>query len=182
MDIKSNVFIGLTIMFIFIGLFPGIIIEKCSAEEQQADVSFLGEPTYTLKNKIIKNNQVIGRAYSIDVTLYNTGNKRSEELTVNITDEEGFSLRKNHIYLNPDESKIISFNWTTMINRDQKIIVNYFPTDLDAIWNQYNSGSKTLTIKIEDKDGLPATNTPGFELLLIITTVMMYAFLRKKKG
>jgi len=182
MDIKSNVFIGLTIMFIFIGLFLGIIIEKCSAEEQQADISFLGEPIYTLKNKIIKNNQVIGRAYSIDVTLYNTGNKRSEELAVNITDEEGFSLRKNYIYLNPDESKIISFNWTTMINRDQKIIVNYFPMDLDTIWNQYNSGSKTLTIKIEDKDGLPATNTPGFELLLIITTVMMYAFFRKKKG
>ena len=108
MDIKLNIFISLIITFIFISLFSGIILEKCSAEEQRAEISFLGEPKYTLKNTIIQNNQVKGRTYSIEVTLYNAGNIRSEELIVNISDEEDFTLKK-YTNLNPGETKIISF-------------------------------------------------------------------------
>jgi len=180
MDIKLKVFILAMILFLFIGSFFGMITEKSSAEEQQAEISFIGEPTYILTNEIIKNNRVIGRTFVIDITLYNAGNKKSEELAVNILDTEGFSLKK-YTYLDPGETKIISFNWSTLINRDHKIVVKYLPADLDAAWTQYNHGSKTFTIKIEDKDGLPATSTPGFELLLIIITIIAYAFLRKKK-
>ena len=87
MEIKINIFTGLILTFIFIGILSSIITEKCSAEEQQAKISFLGEPTYKLMNKIIKNNQVIGRIYTIDITLHNAGKSRSELLTINITDE-----------------------------------------------------------------------------------------------
>lgn len=157
-----------------------IITEKCSAIEQQAEISFFGEPTYTLENKIIKNNQVIGRIYKIDVTLYNAGNLRSEELAVNFTDEEGFSLVK-YTYINPGVTKIISFNWSTILNRDQEIQANFFPADLDTIWNQNNSGSKTFMIKINDKNGMPATNTPGFELTLIISSIIIFVYLIRRK-
>ncbi len=180
MGIKLKVIVVTMILFLSIGLFFGMIIEKSSAEEQQAEISFIGEPTYMLTNEIIKNNRVIGRTFTINITLYNAGNKKSEELAVNISDEEGFSLKK-YTYLDPGETKIISFKWSTLINRDQKIVVRYLPADLDAAWTQYNHGSKTFTIKIEDKDGLPATSTPGFEVLLIIIAIIIYAFLRKKK-
>jgi hypothetical protein len=101
-------------------------------------------------------------------------------LVVNITDEEGFSLEK-HSFFSPGESKIISFTWSTLLNRDQKITVNFFPSDLDTVWTQYNSGSKTFTIKIDDEDGLPATSTPGFEFVIVILAVIMYVFLDRKK-
>ena len=180
MDIKLNIIIRVIIIFIFIGVLTSITTEKCSAEEQQAEISFLGEPTYILENKIIKNNQVIGRIYTIDVTLYNAGNLRSEQIKVNITDEEGFSLVK-YTYINPGETKIISFNWSTILDRDQEIHANYFPSDLDTVWTRYNSGSKTFMIKINDKDGVSATNTPGFELTLIISSIIFYGYLRRRK-
>lgn len=178
MAIKSKALIGITIVFLFIGLFLGLLIENCYAEEQRAEISIIGEPTYTLTNRVIKDNKVLGRTFLVDVTIHNAGNLRSEELVVNLSDEEGFSLA-NYTYLDPGETKIISFTWSTMINRDQKITINYFPLDLDADWNQYNSGSKTVMIKIED--GLPATSTPGFEIISVIMAIIILAFLWKKK-
>jgi len=178
MAIKLKIFIGIVIVSLFVGLFLGLLIENCSADEQRAEISIIGEPTYKLTNKVIKNNRVLGRTFLVDVTIHNAGDLRSEELVVNFTDEEGFSLA-DYIYLDPGETKIISFTWSTMLNRDQEITINYFPADIDATWNKYNSGSKTVMIKIED--GLPATSTPGFEFLLVIIAVILIAFLLKKK-
>lgn len=179
MVIKSKGFIGIVIAFVFISLFLGLLIENCYAEEQRAEISFLGEPTYVLTNKVIKNNRVIGRTYLIDVTLYNTGNLRSEELVINLSDEEDFSL-VNYTNLHPGETKTIPFTWSTMINRDQRITISYFPANLDTDWNQYNSGSKTLTIKIGAEDGLSATSTPGFEFMLVIMAFILFTILLKK--
>jgi len=180
MKIKLKVLIGITIVLFFTSLFSGLLIENCSAEEQRAEVSILGEPTYTLTNKVIKNNRVLGRTYIVSVTIHNAGNLRSKELVVNLSDEEGFSL-SNYTYLDPGETKITSFTWSTTINRDQRVTINFFPSDIDAEWNKYNSGSKTFMIKIRDKSGLPATSTPGFEFLLVIIVVILIAFLLKKK-
>ena len=129
MDIKLKVFLGLLTLFIFIGLLLGLLTENCCAELQHEDISILGNPTYKLTNKVIKNNQVLGRTYLVNVTLYNAGNLRSKELTVNLTDEEGYSL-SDYTYLDPGETKIISFYWSTMLNRDQQISINFFPSNL----------------------------------------------------
>ena len=180
MEIKLKFFVGMLTIFLFIGLFSEIIIERSSAEEQRAEILILGEPTYTLTNKVIKNNRVIGRTYIIDVTFYNSGDARSEELVVNLTDEEGFSL-ENIIFLNPGETKIISFTWSTIINRDQRVTVNFFPLNLDVDRTQYNSGSKVFTIKIGDGSNLPATSTPGFELIVMIIAIIVFMFFQKKK-
>ena len=178
MVIKSKGFIEIIIAFVFISLFSGLLIENCCAEEQRAEISIVGEPTYTLTSRVIKNNRVLGRTFLVGVTIHNAGNIKSEELVVNLSDEEGFSLA-NYTYLDPGETKTISFTWSTMINRDQRITISYFPANLDTPWNKYNSGSKTVMIKIED--GLPATSTPGFEFLLVIIAVILIAFLLKKK-
>ena len=68
-----------------------------------------------------------------------------------------------------------------MINRNQRITISYFPANLDTDWNQYNSGSKTLTIKIGAEDGLSATSTPGFEFMLVIMAFIVFTILWKKK-
>jgi hypothetical protein len=169
-----------TNLFLIISLFSGLIIKYCSAEEQQADISIIGDINYTLTNRLVKNNRVIGRTFEVSVTLQNVGNKKSDELVVNLSDEEGFSL-SNLTYLDPGETKVITFIWSTMINRDQKITINFFPSDIGIDWNEYNKGSKNCLIKIKDNDGLTATNTPGFEFLLIILAIMLIVIVSKKR-
>ena len=108
------------------------------------------------------------------------GSKQSEELIVNISDREGFSL-SNKIYMNPGEIKTVSFTWSTLVDRDQEITANFFPSNLDAAWNRYNSGSKTFTIIMDEQSGLTATNTPGFELIIVAFAVIILIFIYRKK-
>lgn len=158
-----------------------MIVENICAEENRAEISFLGKPTYTLTNEIIKNDRIVGRSYLIKINLQNTGTKKSEELVVNITDEEGFSLR-NLTYINPGESKIISFTWSTLLIRDQEITANFYPSDLDARWTKYNKGKTTFTIKMDNEnDGITATNTPGFEFLILIFAMIFLTIIYKRR-
>jgi hypothetical protein len=181
MGIKSNLFINFFLSFLILFLFLGIANHICISEEQQAEIIFVGEPTYTLKNELKNNNVIVGRSYVINIVLQNIGNNKSEKLVVKISDEEGFSLT-NHTQLYPGVTKTISFNWATLLNRDQQITVNFFPSDLDKIWTRYNSGKKTFTIKINDaEDGLTATNTPGFEIIIVFCAVIMNVILFRKK-
>jgi len=180
MGIKHKVFIGV-ITILIISSFFGITTENICAQENRSKVSFLGEPTYTLTNKITKNNEVIGRTYLIEIRLQNQGDERSENLLVNITDEEGFTLDKE-IYIDPGEVKTVSFTWSTLLNRDQIISASFFPSDLNTGWNHYNSGSKTFTIKMDDtQDSLTATNTPGFELTIVAFAVILLIFIYRKR-
>ena len=179
LDIKLKVSIRLIITFLIIGLFVRILSEKSLAIEQQSEIIFLEEPTYILKNELEKDNEVIGRSYVIDIMLQNIGEKKSEKLIVNITDEEGFSLT-NYTQLNPGEIKTISFNWATLLNRDQKITANFFPEDLDTIWTRYNSGIKTFTIEVDEKGGVSATNTPGLEFIFAIIAIIIVLLIKRK--
>ena len=84
-------------------------------------------------------------------------------------------------YIEPGETKTISFNWSTINIRNQILKVNFYPSDLDTLWNKYNSGYKTFTIKVDDNN-IPATSTPGFEILLAIIAIICFTYLMKKKG
>ena len=106
----------------------------------------MGEPSYQLKNSIIKNNKLIGQTYQINVTLYNKGYTRTVDFIVNHTYEDG-SLNKN-ISLEPEETKVVSFTWSTIKIKNQRLTIYFYPSDLDVIRTKYNSGSKSLTIKI----------------------------------
>jgi len=146
---------------------PGILIE--------------GEPAIRLIKDIKQNNEIVGKIYEISVTLVNTGIDITDELTVNLTDEEHFSLSKK-IMLNYSETKTVSFNWSTLLIKDQQIIISFYPTDQDTDLNQYNSGSKTFTIHMTDVQGIRSTSTPGFEAVLIITAILIVVFLMKKQN
>ena len=152
-----------------------------AVERHGANVSFAKEPTYELVNRLTKNNKVIGWVFHINVYLQNTGDRRSEELIVNLSDEEGFSLMKT-IYLDPGENKTVTFTWSTISSKDQQLTIKYFPADLDTIWNKYNSGTTTLKVIVEDKDSVPATGIPGFEIPLLMLTLIFIVLYQKKKN
>ena len=162
------------------GFFFMIFAEKCTAMDQ-SQVSLLGEPTYNLVRDIERNGQIIGKTYQINVTLYNSGDLRSDQLTLNLTDEEGFILHRDNVYVDPGKTATIPFTWSTTTIRNQNIRVNFYPTALDTIWNEYNSGSTIFSVKIRDDSGLPATSTPGFEIIALLFAVAISIFLLKKK-
>ena len=123
----------------------------------------------------------IGKTYEINVTLLNSGINSSEELIVNLTDEENFSLSKK-IILNQNETKVVSFTWSTLLIKNQQIIVSFYPSNLDTDWNQYNHGSKTFTIYIADEKDKNTTNSPGFEIIFVIIAILIFIFLLKKRN
>lgn len=145
----------------------------------QTQISIKSEPSYKLIKDIIKNNISIGKIYEINVTLVNSGLGISDELTVNLTDEENFTLSKK-IIINPGETKIISFTWSTLLIKNQQIIISFYPSDQDIIWNQYNSGSQAFTIYMTDENNVQATSTPGFEIVLVIASILIFSFPLKK--
>jgi len=183
MEMKIKFFIIGTLFLLLACIFFTVTI---SAERHGANVSFAKEPTYELVNRIIKNNKVIGWVFHINVYLQNTGDTRSEELIVNLSDEEGFSLMKT-IYLDPGENKTVTFTWSTVPSReaptkDKQLTIRYFPANIDTIRNKYNSGITTLTVIIEGKDGIPATGIPGFEIPLLMLTLILIVLYQKKKN
>jgi hypothetical protein len=152
---------------------------NCIADESSFKISIEGEPTYKLTNTIVRNGKTLGKSYEIDIIFTNSGNQKSDEIEVNLTDQEGYILTQRTIFY-PGETKIITFNWSTMNMLDQKINVNYYPSDLDTPWNKYNSGKKMLTINVVD-NSMPGTSTPGFEIILLITAFLFIIFSIKRK-
>lgn len=164
----------------FLGILFLSLSDNCNAEEDSAFISILGEPTYKLNNTIVRDGKTLGKTFQIDVVMGNTGDSISDEIEVNITDEEGFSLSRR-TFFEPGETKTISFTWSTINIRNQKLRVFYYPSDLDTTWNKYNSGSKIFTIKVDDVS-VPGASTPGFEIIFLLTAVIGITYIMKRKN
>lgn len=178
-SIKSKFLSIVIFIFTVTCLFFVFFVEESEAVNQ-AEVSFFGEPKYVELSSIVKNDKIIGKTFQINVTLHNSGDLRSDGITVNLTDQEGFTLRRDVLYIDPGKTEIASFIWSTTNIRNQQIIVSFYPTNLKTAWDDYNSGSTTLTIKIADEGGVPATSTPGFEILVFLFAVATLMFFIRK--
>jgi len=165
---------------IIITLVATVFAQGIKADEQRAELEIKGEPSYTLIKEIKKGGTIIGRTYKINVEIGNAGNVRSEETVINLTDDEGFTLKKV-TYFEPDETKTISFNWSTLYTYNQELKINYFPANLNLNRNRFNSGSAILTIKPLGDQGVSATNTPGFEIAIMILSLLCIMFYGKIK-
>jgi len=181
--IKAKVLILVLIISIAITLLTTIFTQNTRAEGNHAEIIFAEEPTYELVNVLTKNNKEIGWTYQINVTLKNIGDKKSDELVVNLSDDEGFSLL-NYTIIKPGEIKNISFRWSTIQKRDHVLTIRYFPADLDKSWNKYNSGLKKLTIPYKPSNEIQGTSTPGFEAIatfISITIAILLMYSTRKK-
>jgi hypothetical protein len=156
------------------------LAEICNADDDTYKISIIDEPTYKITNTIEKNGRIIGMSYQINIIFTNTGYQKSGEIEVNLTDQEGFVLIQR-TYLNAGETKTIIFNWSTINIKNQKLIVNYYPSNLDIPLDNFNSGQKIFTIKIAD-GSMPSTSTPGFEIILLITATLFVSYLLKRNG
>ena len=164
-----------SIFFILlICLILNILNFSAIAEEEQAEISIKGIPTYELVSQNKIGNNIVSR-YNIFITFENKGNINSDLIKVNLSDSEDFNLNQD-ITIKSLQTKIITFNWSTIYTNDQQLEINYFPADLDAIRTKYNSGKTTFTIKIIEGNG--SNPTPGFEIAIIGLAIIIYVFLR----
>ena len=166
-------------IFCLLSLFLTLIVaENCYAEKNRAEVSFLGEPTYELVNKIEKNTITVW-TYSINVTLQNTGNIKSDELFVNLSIKGDSSKQK--VIVEPGNASTITFTWPFFSDKDQEFNVDFYPVNMGASRNIYNSGKTSFTLIIEEVDGLSSTSTPGFEIVLLIVSLVIILLITKNQ-
>lgn len=173
---KCTLIISLVILLCFVF----ILFNECSeAKEHQSEVLFAKDPSYKLTKKLERDGKIVGWTYEIYIDFINVGNLPSENLITNLTDEEGFTL-KNSFILDSRESKTITFTWSTMSDKDQNILIKFFPEDPGKIHTKYNSGETTLNMIIEKEDTISAVSTPGFEIFILIISLLI-AFYWKKR-
>lgn len=153
---------------------------NCYAEDDTYNISIKDEPTYKLTNTILRDGRVLGKSYQIYVVITNSGAFKSDEIEVNLTDQEGYTLSQR-TFFNPGETKTITFNWSTINIKNQELQINFYPSDLDIARNNLNSGKKSLTIKIEE-GSVPGASTPGFEIGLLIAAILGVVFFIKRKN
>jgi hypothetical protein len=150
------------------------------AEEDLAEISIKETPTYELLSQNTSGNMVVSR-YKISITFENKGNIDSDLIKVNLSDIEGFVLDKT-FKIDSLQTKVINFNWSTILTGNQQLQINYGPADLGTIRTKYNSGKTTLTIKSSENndDG----SSPGYEILSVTIALLFSIVLlkyRKKK-
>ncbi|MCK4365137.1 MAG: hypothetical protein KAW45_03735 [Thermoplasmatales archaeon] len=164
--------IGVLGLIILVGLTYSVVADGYS------EISIKGEPTYELMDRDTVGVNTFSR-YLINITFVNTGTADSEELTVDFTDEEGFPFAQT-FSVNMGEEKIVTFNWSTLLFKNQNLIFKYNPKNLDSPWYQYNSGTKSLTLKMTGEE--TGGSIPGFEIFAIIFALIISTiYFRKKK-
>jgi hypothetical protein len=174
-DIKfRRCFFG--IFFIVCLILSLFLSNGCIAEDPNG-VHFIGEPTYRLLNTIKRGNSVIGKTYEINITLKNGGTKKSDFLIVNLSDDS--SSLKQIIRLEPDEKKNITFTWSTINLINQKLLIKFYPEDVETVRTKFNTGSTSITIKTNENDELTATSTPGFEAFILL--ILLFALIIYRK-
>jgi hypothetical protein len=177
--IKLKICTLLVYLIIFSNILFCLKTNECKAEENPYILSIEGDPTYQLTKTFEKNGKILGKSFKIDIILCNAGNSKSDEIEINLTDQEGILLSQR-TFLEAGETKTITFNWSTINIINQNLRVSYYPSDLDTIWNKFNSGHKTFKIKVVD-DSMTGTSTPGFEIILMLIAICCISYLFRKK-
>lgn len=157
-------------LFIFIN-----ISEDCIAADNDYIIS-IDNMSYT----VLDTKNIGGRtwvSYNISIVLYNSGNLKSDEITVKIYDNLD-NLSESKV-INPGEYKIYYF-LTNLVSGEHDLEIDYYPKLVDKR-NEYNTGSSTFKIgAVASKENDDDNPIPGFEISLFIV-IILFLILRKKK-
>ena len=156
----------------------------CTA--QHAAVSIKNVSVQLVETREPIGNRVI-HVYNIIAVLHNSGDGKSDEITVYFYDPEfnktttpPLKLTPLNASLNPDENKtFILQNWPTPLSGDIPINISYGPSSPTDIKTEDNSGYYVYTLSINgDKK---TTSTPGFEITCILVAIIVLVIGRRIK-
>ena len=171
---KSKLILTLIIGFLCFGLFFCIFVDTIVAQDYQ--ISIVDKSYNIHKIREIQDQTFI--YYNISITLRNSGNSISDDITVRIMDEDGNYTRNGTIM--PDESKTFLFDDHPLLGMtDHTIFIYFYPTDKPDSLDDYHHGEDVLILKYggDAEDG----NTPGFEAVFLFVVIVGYVVIRKYK-
>jgi hypothetical protein len=181
MILKRTLFlVMLFVSFSFIMLLGSV----CTA--QHATVSIKNISVQLVETREPIGNRVI-HVYNIIAVLHNSGDGKSDEITVYFYDPEfnktttpPLKLTPLNASLNPDENKtFILQNWPTPLSGDIPINISFGPSSPNILVIPENSGYYVYTLSINgDKK---TTSTPGFEIACIFVAIMVLVMGRRIK-
>jgi hypothetical protein len=119
----------------------------------------------------------------VRIILYNSGPDASDDITVTIMDSADLTpIRRNAIIL-ANKSHMFNFTGDTfpVIGEGQHTInISYSPTDkINVTQTSLNSGIDTLTVQAGSSG--TGKSTPGFELLILMSALIITIVVLKKK-
>jgi hypothetical protein len=175
----------LFLVMLFVSLsFIMLLGSVCTA--QHATVSIKNISVQLIETREPIGNRVI-HVYNIIAVLHNSGDGKSDEITVYFYDPEfnktttpPLKLTPLNASLNPDENKtFILQNWPTPLSGDIPINISFGPSSPNILVIPENSGYYVYTLSINgDKK---TTSTPGFEIACILVAIMVLVMGRRIK-
>lgn len=173
--LKNNYVIILMIMLFCFGFLNTIYTPITSA--QQGYTLSIEETSFEIYRIQQLTRTQTSVYYNISIVLRNSGLEDSVDITLEIIDNEEFSLKKNATI--PAESQH-EFSWRgedffLIQNGDHYINIEYYPTNTQISKNTQNSGSELLYLYKRSDD----TSTPGFQAVLVVGVLVLF-FLTKR--
>lgn len=162
--------------------FLAILGPICCA--QQAAVSITNVNVQLIRTRTAGNREI--HVYNITAVLRNSGDVKSDEISVKFYDPEYNStttppmkLSPPNASLMPGETKTFALsNWPTTLTGDVLINISFGPTSPTILPNSHNSGYYVYTLTIGQKK---TTSTPGFEIPFIFVALALFLLSRKIK-
>ncbi len=175
---KNKYFIMIIVLllnFIFLNTF----ITTCFASDLDQSISIDTTKTkYNFLKKEQIGNQII-MYYDIFITLKNSGNSISDDITLDVIDDGGYPFIQNHTFSSGEEKTFIMDDWIFEGEGTHNLTISFYPTN-QSLTNSNNSGSMMLYI-YENNQQQNNSSTPGFEALLIFVAIIFLAIPTKFK-
>jgi len=158
---------------IFICLFLTIFFNNCKAENENYNIFIKDTSTDFVKSIDIGGTTY--EYYDIRITLHNSGDVISDNITVKLQDElDNYTQNKK---VNPGEDETFTFTNHPLPGEDQHTLyVSYYATDLDKRGG-HNTGSTTITTDYSDNEN--NDSIPGFGIITLLWVILLL-FITKK--
>ena len=159
-------------------LFINILTNTCIAGNDEYTITIKDKSAEYIKTKTIGGNTF--EYYNISITLHNSGNIISDNITVELADEDKLQNLTKEYSIKPGEDKTYTFSdHPLMGSGEHTLYINYYATDMDKR-NAGNTGSTTFIIN-EKSNNDNDKGIPGFELVFLITSIILIFLINKKK-
>ena len=152
-----------------------IILTTSFLVNAESKIEVKGTPSYELIKE--ESNKYY---YEINVTLTNSGDETTPETIIKLYEGKNPTLAPNEnekFILQINENKNFTFYWPTS-QKFASVDIKWKPTSLTIEENEKNTGSYTLQISQNKNDD---SNAPGFEIILILFSIILIVFSRRKK-
>ncbi len=168
---RKNIALILLISVICLFLFAPVVVY---AQENPYDIMI-----YNTTYNYIKTEEAgtqIFEFFNINITLRNLGTNNSDEITLELIDQDNISVKREYIF-DPLEKKSFLFsNHPISGTGDHELTIKFYPKN-QTRKADYNSRSETFVINKDDSKG---GSTPGFEITLTTIALAIFIFLKKK--